>query len=191
MYHEHHIETVQADIDYPAKTVSCATCSIPSKLVLPLPDGIMTGTDQGIVAHSTDERYVIVAIDRQTKLGKQVFEEWLKSENINFKPLLGKYSGVIEYSYIINVRNWIKVRDSGFVSNQSAVLYLWSHAYGYADYGIDARKATLYNTASGFGADLGPFVAINTSELDAFDDWSFDISTDTYYVVKPMIGKKI
>jgi len=188
MYHEHHIETVQADIDYSA---DCKTCSIPSRLVLPLPDGNMTGTDQGITEHSTDERYVIVAIDRQTKLGKQVFEAWLKSENIGFKPLLGKYKGTVEYSYIINVRNWIKVRDSGFVSNQTSVLYLWSHAYGFADYGIDARKATLYNTATGFGADLGPFVAINADELKDYDDWSFDISTDTYYVVKPMISKKI
>ena len=188
MDHEHHTETIQAHIDYPT---DCKTCSIPSKLVLPLPDGNMTGTDQGITEHSTDERYVIVAIDRQTKLGKQVFEAWLKSENIGFKPLFGKYNGVIEYSYIINVRNWIKVRDSGFVSNQSAVLYLWSHAYGYAAYGIDARKATLYNAATGFGADLGPFVAINANELQDYPDWSFDLSTDTYYVVKPMIDKSI
>lgn len=180
-----HIETDPHDIDFPADTEFCLTCAIPSRLDVPQASGELTHTDEGIVGHSSDERYVIVAIDRQTKLGKQVFEAWLKDLNIGYKPLLGKYKGEVQYSYIVNARDWKVVRMSGFVSRQESILYLWPHAYGYVEYGIDARKATLYDLATHEAIDLGPFIAVNTSEIDTvYKDWSYDINHDQYYAVK-------
>lgn len=149
-----------------------------STVLLPQSSVFVAGDIQN---HSSDERYFIMATDRQTKLGRELFEKWLNNANIGFKPLIGRFENQKEYSYIFNVRHWVGVRDSGFVTRQKYALYLTS--YG-VKYGVEAREAILYDLRSGEAKPLGAFVAINDSELDQYKNWSFDISDDRYYVVK-------
>lgn len=192
-----YIPTEPKDIDYPADA-DCPTCSLPSRLTLPQSQTSLTGTDGGITEHSTDERYFIIEPDKQGAKGKAEFEAWLTSNNIGFKPLIGKWQGKIAFSYIINARDWLRVRDSGYVTKQEYLLYLWPHAYGYTEFGVDARKATLYDLGghlpdktwtldtanNGYYKDLGVLIAINNSDLDYFADWSYDINHDQYYAVR-------
>lgn len=136
--------------------------------------------DGGIQQYSTDERYFIVEADN----GNHVeFSKWLAVMHIGHKLLLGSYKGEVDYSFLINARDWHKVRDSGFINNQECILYLWSHAYGYVNYGVNARMATMYYLKTGDTIPLGCFVAVNAD--DANDcDWTYDIETKQFYVCK-------
>lgn len=180
------INTDTSSIDYPADSHSCSTCIVPYHFDLPqAKDAIDADISlSGIWSHSSDERYFIAAIDRQTKLGKGLFIKWLEENHIGYKPLLGKYDGVTEYSFIINARDWKQVLHSGFINRQNQVLYLWSNAYGYGKYGSDNRKATMYDMHTGIGTDIGVMVAINKTDLIDYDNWSYDINSDQYYTIK-------
>lgn len=137
--------------------------------------------DEGIQQYSTDERYFIVSVDNNYHTE---FSEWLAIEQIGHKLLLGSYKHTVDYSFIINARDWHKVRDSGFINNQECVLYLWSHAYGYVKYGVNARMATMYNLVTGETTELGCFVAINDSDASKYDGWTYDIANKQFYTCK-------
>lgn len=180
-----YVETNQADIDYPSDAAICLTCAVRPSTQLPQSSmPFMPNSDSGITDHSSDERYFITSIDRNNKLGLQAFIYWLENNNITYKWVMGKFDGKHEYSFVINARNWDKVRNSGFISRQDWVLYLWPHAYGYARYGVDARRATMYATHSAETHELGVFVAINAIDHDDYDEWSYDVDADQYYVTK-------
>lgn len=135
----------------------------------------------GIQEHSSDERYVIFSVTDDKVFN---MHNYLRMHSIGNKKLIGKFNGVYECSFIINVRDWEKVLESNLLTDQICVLYLWPHAYGYAEYGLTCRKTSLYMLATGAMLDLGCFVAINADELDQYQDWTFDIDAGRYYVIK-------
>ena len=142
--------------------------------------------DGGVSEHSSNERYIIFSV-----FDAHVYSsvDALKKENIGFKQLKGKYKGVEETSFIVNARNFDKVCSLGLLDGQETILYLWPMSYGYAHYGIEARPATLYSLQGYVSMDLGLLVAINDSDLPKYQDWTFDPTTKTYYVIRTIEGK--
>lgn len=151
--------------------------------MLPLPSVTTINVDfnGGIQEHSSDERYVIFSVTDDKAFN---MNNYLRMHSIGHKKLIGKFEGQYEYSFIINVRYWEKVYQTNLLKDQESVLYLWPHAYGYAEYGLTSRKASLYTLATGDMTDLGCLVAINAGDLDRYQDWTYDIRSDQYYVIK-------
>lgn len=152
--------------------------------MLPMPEVTTINVDfnGGIQEHSSDERYVIFSVTDDINVFGM--HNYLQMHSIGYKKLIGKFEGQYECSFIINVRDWEKVLESNLLTDQLYVLYLWPHAYGYAEYGLTSRKASLYTLATGAMLDLGCLVAINADELDQYQDWTFDIDAGRYYVIK-------
>lgn len=153
-------------------------------MMLPLPTTTTVNVDfnGGIQEHSSDERYVIFSVTSSDDM--LAMHIYLDENNIGYKPLIGRFKNAYEASFIINVRDWEKVYQTNLLKDQESVLYLWPHAYGYAEYGLTCRKASLYTLATGARIDLGCLVAINAGELEHYQDWTYDIHSDQYYVIK-------
>lgn len=152
--------------------------------MLPLPSVTTINVDfnGGIQEHSSDERYVVFSVSSSDDI--TAMHIYLNKNDIGYKPVIGKFKNAYEASFIINARDWEKVYQTNLLKDQEYVLYLWPHAYGYAEYGLTCRKASLYTLATGDMTDLGCLVAINAGDLDRYQDWTYDIHANQYYVVK-------
>lgn len=143
---------------------------------------------EGITDHSTVTGCYVIFSTSDEMMHARNIVKWLKENNISYKPLIGKFAGEYENSWIIPSGDWQKILDSGLVADQETFLFLWDTASAYHEYGYDARKVTIIDIKSGVSKDLGAFVAINDDDLQYFKDWTWDIINNRYYVVKDKEG---
>jgi len=133
----------------------------------------VTGGVWGHSSVSGGENYIIFS----SHINLYTVEEILQSEGIGYKRLKGCYKNQTECAWIVNtnqaVENFLVFRS--ILSNQESVLLL-----GPTD-ARDRRPAALLY----FRGDLdylGLFQSVDKATALAQDAWTFDPSTNTYYI---------
>ncbi len=126
-----------------------------------------------------NEYYAIFASDMDDLKTSEIFTE----HYIPFKRLLGKYNGKEETSYIANLKDMEHIASLSVIDNQESILFL-SPEFKFG------RKAKLIykNNMSASPTDF-TFVDTYFRDTDEFtaksqDSYTYDPSTNTYYIVK-------
>lgn len=100
----------------------------------------------------------------------------LLSHSIPVKELVGSYKGKEERSFISPAIRYGAIKNLGILAAQESVLFLNKLHRGLG------RSAWLYYIAEDRGVDLGDFRAVSEDIAKASDGWTFDPSTDQYFV---------
>lgn len=144
---------------------------------LPHAEGDIADPEGGVWSSSSPEQYVIFSLDPSARLSD--LYGW-----IGFKGLRGSWQGIEEASFIVNARDWPKVRD--FALKQDCVLHLgpaYEPAHGpYKGYVRCARKATLFSQNGGQEV-IGRFVPCSEGYARKQEGWTYDPTENQYYVV--------
>lgn len=137
-------------------------------------------SDDGIWGHSSGSKaqHFIMATARP-----EVFAQYLVTNEIGHKEVLGCYKGVQERAFVLNMDNLGVVFEAGFLTDEESILVLG--AYNARDW----RKATLYGISSTWERDIGWFRSVPEAEAKAQDAWTYDPSIysesgGTYFIAK-------
>lgn len=129
------------------------------------------------------KEYVIFAVDNQTALGINQAINFLLSEGIPHKRLVGKYNGVYEASYIVPLAEWnTKPILKQLASKQESIIKL--DAVDNRGY----RRAWLHYliaASSQYGekpVDLGNYTAVSAATAELYSSWSYDLEAKQHYV---------
>lgn len=128
------------------------------------------------------EQFIIFAIDDQSPLGINQFINWLLTEKIGYKRLIGYWEGQFEASYIVSLKDWNEsIAPSEFAYKQHSVIHLSEvDRRGYRD------AVTVFCSGSPqYGKEpvkLGKFMSVGAKTAMAYTGWSYDMETKTYYV---------
>lgn len=141
----------------------------------------------GISDHSSDERYFITSIDNLSAENMKAFTSFLVANGIGYKAAMGRYEGETEFSWVINARDWDKVKFSGFINRQDAILYLYPISYGYSRYGRKARRAVLIDLWGNPDTELGTFQPVNESDLSESENWTY--ADETFWATRRHVEK--
>ena len=131
----------------------------------------------------------IVSAERADKtaeineLTTSILADFLRRSNVPHQRLLGCYQGVEEVSFLIHDRTLARKVAVRF--EQESYLILEVVQVGL----IFERLATICYIDEESGTDglqekLGRLEAVSEAEARACDDWTFNPSTDTWYVVR-------
>lgn len=116
------------------------------------------------------ESYIIFASDLdQAETIKQL-------GTIPHKVLQGMYKGVKETSYIVNLNE--RIEKLGLIDNQESILLL-----GMINENGNRDALLVMNGSE--DVDLGEFVHADMDQVKASDGYTYDPSTETYYVCIP------
>jgi hypothetical protein len=124
------------------------------------------------------KNYVIFCLDDESPAARSAFQHWLTYQRIGFKPLLGMWHGKAEFPFIVSLRDWAVVKDTGLVDKQECFLHL-----GACDR-ADRREAWLEWREN--WEHLGHFGEVTEEEAKAEgnEGWTYDPSTLTYFLAK-------
>lgn len=122
------------------------------------------------------EQFVIFAVDKGSD---DILTAALYLHEIGFKELEGSYKGERETSYIVNARNWERIRSFWPIENQESILHLGPFLNG-------GREATLYYASSLHDQSneqpLGTFRQTTKEYALKQDAWTFDPSETAYFI---------
>jgi len=137
-----------------------------------------TQQNSGIWGSSTTtawQEYIIFSVSPGNE---KRLAETLEQFQIGHKTLVGSYKGEQEPAWIVNVNNFPQIKNLNLVSDQESILKLGKAGRG-------ARLATLQflddKTAD---IDLGRLVVVTEKTAKAQDAWTFDPSTEIYWIAK-------
>lgn len=141
---------------------------------------ITSGVNAGSGA-SSQEQYIIFSIDDQSPLGVNQAINFLISEGIGYKPIIGAWQNQVEAGYIINYIDWHRVQRV-LAKKQMAIVHLSAvDRWGYRD----ASEVYLEASGSKYGEypkPLGKFMNVSPDTVKAYDGWTYDLESKQYYV---------
>jgi hypothetical protein len=104
------------------------------------------------------------------------FKSSMTSLGVWHKPLLGKYKGQLEHSFIAQMHNYNLI--SPWLDDEESILHI--HSFNSSA----EPKATLIFLKEGREVYLGRLVPVLHAEALALDDWTYDIQFDNYFICK-------
>lgn len=132
----------------------------------------------GLWGHSSPTggmEYIIFSTPEPKQLDLMTY---LTTNNIGWKPLLGKWKNTYELSFIINYQYFRKhIEQNGFVDDEEEILLLGKMN------ARDVRPATMINMDTKTKENIGMFKEISRSDIDNHDAWSYDPYQDKFYAV--------
>ncbi len=130
--------------------------------------------------HKTDRftRLMIFACDHD-------FPVFAAEFLVNYKSVMGVYQGIVEESYVVNLRNVRTIMTGGMLKGQESVLFL---APQEAVYG-GQRDVYLVKVLNNGHLDcdhefLGKWCKVSVAEALHSDAWTCDTEGSTWYVAK-------
>lgn len=118
-----------------------------------------------------NEQYIIFASDESD----EYTEKHLKDCRIDYKKLVGRYKGEDETSYIINKREHPMIEP--LIENQESILELSKiQSNGFRLAGLSLKHSV--------HVLLGSFTPVTKEEAEKQDAYTYDPSTDVYYIAK-------
>jgi hypothetical protein len=126
----------------------------------------------GVWRHSTDARYFIFCVG-QDPVRIAAFLTWAFHEKVNVKPLIGKYEGVTERSFIANYKHFPAIEP--FLKNEESILML--DRYDARD---QPRARLVYQ--NGKEVQLGKLVAVTKEVALSCASWTYDPATNAYFI---------
>ena len=126
----------------------------------------------GVAPHSESRAYFIFCVG-QDPVCIAAFISWAFNAGITFKPLIGKYNGVSERSFIANMCNYNEIYP--FLKNEEAILVL--NRYDARD--IPRAKLVYRNGAE---EELGKLLVVDKDTAMTYDSWTYDPLGKTYFV---------
>ncbi len=127
---------------------------------------------EGIWGHSRGETYFIFCVG-QDPVRIAAFISWAFHQQVNIKPLLGKYEGKTERSFIANYRNFKDIEP--FLKNEESILVI--DRYDVRDI---PRARLVYQ--NGKEVPLGRLYAVEKETAMQCSSWTYDPLTETYFV---------
>lgn len=124
------------------------------------------------------EQFVIFAADNDKG---SILTYALRNHGIGFKQLDGSYKGERETSYIVNARNWERIRSFWLIEGQESILHLGPFLNG-------GREATLYYAEPVIASldvrdePIGTFRQTTKEYALKQDAWTFDPSEAAYFI---------
>ena len=114
------------------------------------------------------------------------FPAFAKAENINYKPVMGLYQGIIEESFVVRHTDGLRIMAGGILQGQESVLLLSPQESVYGG----AREVWLSKVDEG-GEFLVPrpefighWIKVSTDEALHSDAWTCYPENNTWYVTK-------
>lgn len=133
--------------------------------------------DSGVWEHSRPyiyRDYVIFCVGNNIRKAS-AFRYWATSEGIGFKSLKGCYKGQTEDSFIIAADNLERVRP--WIKDQESILWLYPMVSA-------GRVPASLIYQDGKEVKLGDLVVVGYKEALKAASWTYDPSTNTYYICK-------
>ena len=140
---------------------------------------------QSIAPHSLpSDKLIIFSVYRQgwsswnNKLNYKAVKGYLDALNIWYKEVKGCYNGIKELSFVIKAKHRKLAEVNAILFGQKTILLLSDNkAHG-------LRKAALYYLFTKTRIDIGYFRSRIKKEALKHDNYTYDPSTDTYYIVE-------
>ena len=130
----------------------------------------------GVCAHSDDSSkadFIVFCVGNDY-IVENAFKAWATHNNIGYKCLIGSYKGLKENAFIVNAKHINDVRQ--WFEDEESILLLGPLIKG-------KRKATLvYMDGITSKVELGDFNYTSKDYALKQDAWTFDPSTNSYYV---------
>lgn len=142
----------------------------------------MAHSTTGVQSHSSPcTGYIIFSVfnkDIDDLINHNSIKLYLKENSIPFKELEGMYKGVWELSFLVpaTFNELVDYWTTKF--NQECYLLLTQHKHG-------VRKASFVYPSK--TVEVGFFMSFDDEyvQTNNIKDWTFDPSTDTYYLITP------
>lgn len=135
-------------------------------------DAAKTRSSEGVTRHSKASEYFIFCVG-QDPVRIAAFISWAFHNDVNIKPLVGKYEGQNERSFIANMDNYYDIEP--FLKDQESILVL--NRYDARDI---PRARLIYQ--NGVEEELGRLVPVTKEEAMQCASWTFDPLSGTYYI---------
>lgn len=140
--------------------------------------------DQGICEHSSQsywDEYVIFCVGNDL-IKDQAFMQWALANHVSYQIMLGRYNGVTERSYMINMADvyrcwhWFEYEESILVLGRPEAFR----------YGMRPAKLVYLKSGSwGTEEDLGFWHCVTQAEAFAAEAYSLDLKTGRFWVARP------
>lgn len=125
--------------------------------------------------HSSGDTFFIYCVG-QSIVVINAFKVAMVSERTWAKPLMGKYRGQSEYSFISKMSDYPRIAP--WLDEEESILHI--HSFN----SRDEPKATLKYLKAGTEEYLGRMVAVLREEALQHDSWTFDPTYGNYFVCK-------
>lgn len=126
----------------------------------------------GLWRHSSNAEYFIYCVG-QDPVRIAAFMTWAFHEGVNIKPLIGKYEGKTERSFISNYKDFPMIEP--FIKGQESILML--DRYDARD--IPHARLVFQN---GREVQLGRLIAVDKETALTCVSWTYDPVTGAYFV---------
>lgn len=123
--------------------------------------------------HSTDDTYFIYCVGQSIPI-ISAFKSAMVHAGIPAKPLMGKYKGQSEFSFISRMCDYEKI--SPWLNAEESILHI--HSYD----ARDRPKATLKYLAEGIETDLGRFIHVPKERAIGEEAFTFDPAYGRYFI---------
>lgn len=125
--------------------------------------------------HSSSDTFFIYCVG-QSLVMIAAFRAAMIHEGVWAKPLLGKYKGTTEHSFISRMSDYRKIEP--WLNEEESILHIHS---------FDARdvpKATLLYLKEGREEYIGRFMPVSREEALAADSYTYDMVYNNYFICK-------
>lgn len=135
-------------------------------------DAARERTNEGVAPHSRGSQYFIFCVG-QDPVRIAAFIGWAFYEKVNIKPLVGKYEGKTERSFIANMDRYEDIEP--FLKHEDSILVL--HSYNARD--TPQAKLVYQN---GKVEHLGRLHAVTKEQAMQCASWTFDPLSGVYFI---------
>lgn len=123
-------------------------------------------------------KFAILALDNgKDPLVQQKFKGVMHSLDAKYKPLLGKWNGVCEPSWLVPSSAIEALGDAGLIEQQEAILFVSE---------CNKMYCTMLYTANGNTEPAGNLCEVPQESIGPDDGYTYDTMTGVYYVCKHM-----
>lgn len=128
-----------------------------------------------VYPHSSSDTFFIYCVG-QSLVVINAFKSAMAHEGIPAKPLMGRYKGQNEYSFISRMSDYPKIAP--WLRDEESILHI--HSFD----SRDRPKATLKFLKEGRAVNLGRMVPVPREEAIVQDSFTYDPTYDVYFVCK-------